>query len=194
MSAEIPTTEPTSLRAGDRAQWTKTLSDYPPADGWDLKYRLLNESVALDAITATEDGTTYSIDLPTTYTADLAAGIYQLTGWVEKSGDRKTIYLADVEILANLAAATSAVDSRSHVKKVLDALEAMIEGRATNAEESIVVPGFGNKQIQYLNPLELRKARNLYRREYEEELRATARKNGRKIGGRKTLVRFSSIT
>ena len=53
MAAEIPTTEPTSIIAGDTLAWTKSLADYE-ASLWTLTYYLRGPSA--QTITATTSG------------------------------------------------------------------------------------------------------------------------------------------
>ena len=50
MAASIPTTEPTSLRAGNTWQWRREdLSDYP-ASTWTLTYHFRNRTSHFDVV------------------------------------------------------------------------------------------------------------------------------------------------
>lgn len=75
-------------------------------------------------------------------------------------------------------------DARSHAEKVLEAIEALIEGRATKDVSSYSIAG---RSLTRMTPDELVKWRSTYRAEV-----AAQRNAGKPNGGRKiTLARFS---
>lgn len=75
-------------------------------------------------------------------------------------------------------------DARSHAEKVLDAIEALIEGRATKDVSSYSIAG---RSLTRMTPDELVKWRSVYRNEV-----AAQRNAGKVNGGRKiTLARFN---
>jgi len=175
---QIPTREPETLRAGDNATWTRSLPDYLPADGWVLKYALTNAGAAV-TITATNNGDgSHLVDVAATTTDDWAAGTYGLQGFVEKSGARYTVYEGYVEILPGLH--LGAVESRSLVKQILDALDAMILGKASRDQASYTI---GGRSLQHLSPRELVDWRDhyatLWAREQEKLRAAAGRGSGR---------------
>lgn len=94
-----------------------------------------------------------------------------------------------IEILPDLAQATTDSDFRSHVKKVLDAIESLLEGKATADAMSYSI---GGRSISKMGPTELLKWRDVYRVEYERELDAEGIAKGldsrRRIG-----VRFNRV-
>ena len=73
MAADIPTSEPAELRAGDTWKWTKTLADYP-ASAWTLKYRFKNAAGGFEIIAATA-GSDYAITVAASTTTAYAAGL-----------------------------------------------------------------------------------------------------------------------
>jgi len=178
--------EPTQFRAGEIVEWPKSLSAYSAADGWSLFYRLVNESNAYTAIEGTADGTGFVITIPAATTANYVAGKYALYGWVSKSAELYEVYNAECEVLVDLKALTAGYDIRPHVKKVLDALEAVIEGRASEKEKTVSI---GGQTIDMMTLAELRIEWNRYNKYYQDYL-AEQRINAGKPSGRKILLRF----
>lgn len=190
MSITIPTTEPPEILAGDTLQWTKNIFDYPATDGYTLKYRLINAAGKID-ITAAASGADHAVSVTAAITAAYTAGTYTWTSFVEKGAgaslERYTIATGTIIVKPSLATQAAGLDTRSHVKKVLDALEAAIEGRATRTDLTYSIAG---RQIQHMDHAQLMKARDLYKTEYARELRAERIKQGLGGGG-KVLVRFT---
>ena len=97
------------------------------------------------------------------------------------AGERYTISTGTLTVRANLPAQFTGFDGRSHAQKVLDAIEATMEGRATKAQESIQI---NNRQIQYLKPEELIKWRSFYKAEVAREKTAEKVAQGEDPGNR----------
>lgn len=117
------------MRAGDTIRWSRSLSDYPANEGWDLKFTLLGQGGAHNG-TASADGDAHQITVAASESATWAPGNYLLTEYVTKGAERFTIASRSVRVLPDLASATDAVDTRSHARKVLDAIEAWLESKA----------------------------------------------------------------
>lgn len=156
---------PATIRAGDTLAWTDSLADYP-APTWTLKYSLWKYGKTVITITGTSSGTDHAIAITAAASKNYAAGVWQWTAYAEKGSgatlERKTIESGLVTIKPDIASASTSADLRSHAQKVLDAIEAVLEGRASHAEMSLTVNG---KAIQYLKPDELIRWRSVYRRE-----------------------------
>jgi len=103
--------------------------------------------------------------------------------------DRHLIAAGLVQILPDIAAAESTTDHRSHAKKVLDALESVMEGKATKDVGSYSI---GGKSISKMSPSELIEWRSFYLGEYRKELDDKAVADGfpnpRKVG-----IRFNRL-
>ncbi|MCC7202440.1 MAG: hypothetical protein IT393_07265 [Nitrospirae bacterium] len=187
---EIPEKEPAEFTAGDTIKWKRTdlSSDYP-ASIWTLKYVLRGPSV--QNVTATAEGDNFSITISASASAKWLQGNYLWEAYATKgSGDSLERYLVDsgtLTIKQNLEAVTGIYDGRSHCKKMLDAIEAIMEGRATKEHESIQIAG---RSITLLRPEELIKWRSFYQAEYKRELAAEKIARG-EATGRRILTRFS---
>lgn len=122
-----------TIIVGDTLDFLTTVADYPPADGWTLKYRLVprTSGTAID-ITAATSGTDYRVQVAPATTANWTAGEYSWFSWVEQSGARYTVDEGLVTLKANPATST-AYDARTPARKALDALNAGFETFGTNA-------------------------------------------------------------
>ena len=153
--------------AGDTLDFETTVPDYPASEGWTLKYRLAPRSAgtAID-LTAVADGDDYDITASATTTASWATGWYTWTAFVEKAGERFTVDRGQLEIRAASSTLAAATDGRTHARKVLDAIEAVLETRATLDQESYAINGRSLKRM----PIEeLLKLRQIYRAEVAGE-------------------------
>jgi hypothetical protein len=177
--------EPQKLVAGDSWNWRRDdLAAYPAGEGWTLKYTLINAiaKIAFDAI-GDDDG--FKIYQAAPDTAAYAAGTYRFEASVSKDGDRYRVGTGTIEVLADFAAAAT-LDATSHAQRVLTAIEAVIERRATKDQEEYQIDGRSLKRTAIANLLLLR---DRYKREVDNETRADMAARGKKIG-RKVVTRF----
>jgi len=127
------------FRAGDSLSWSESWPDYPPTDGWVLTYRLVG-SPGTVSFTSTNDNGAHLFSVASATTAAWASGFYEWTAFVSKGTERFTLDEGTITILANPATETAA-DKRSHARKVLDAIRAVLEGRASKDQESYSING-----------------------------------------------------
>ncbi len=189
MAHEVPTTEPLVVTAGDLVTWKRSLPDYPADDGWVLSYALTKSNVRI-TFSASASGSDHLVSVAAATSAAWTVGAYLMQGYVTKAAtsERYRVFEANTEILTNLAAQSSGYDGRSHAKKCLDAIEAVLESRASKAIQS----WSGLEQSFSLIPTaDLLTMRDKYRVEYQAEQAASniARGLGNK---RNVFVRFTS--
>lgn len=170
--SDIPENEPISFVAGDLVQWTKSHSDYPASAGWALTYYLVKSGVQ-ETIVAEASGDDFLLTITAEDSAAYAAGVYAYQAQVVKTDEAYTLYSGAIEVLPGFAAQTTGYDNRSHVKKTLDALEAIIEGKASKDQLSYAIAG---RSISRMSPGELLDWRDAYTAEYNRELRRAGRK------------------
>lgn len=182
MAADIPSNEPETLRAGDTWKWTRSLSDWP-ASTWTLKYRAKNAAGGFE-ITAAASGNDFSVSVAAATTAAIAAGTYAWIAWVEGNTptEKYTVDTGTWEVQAEYRAglASVALDDRSHARKVLDAIEAWIEGNDLSAAEF----SLGERRIKNIPIAELIKLRQRYLQEVAAEDARAALAKGEGIGKR----------
>ncbi len=114
--------------------------------------------------------------------AAAAAGIYAYAIKATRIADDavRTVASGSIRVLPD----PSAQDVRSHAEKVLDAIEALIEGRATKDVTSYSIAG---RSLTRMSPDELVKWRSHYRNEVAKQRNA-----GKPAGGRRIiLARFN---
>lgn len=177
---------PATLYAGDSASWSVSLPDYPASGGWTLSYALVSPSVRI-AFPSTADGDAHTVNVAAATTAAWAAGEYHWQSYVTHTdGRRATVGAGVTTVRPNFAAQESGLDARSHCKKVLDAIEATILGKATKGQLSIEVSGI--RLEQYKIP-DLLKLRDRYLVSYRNEQTVERLANGGAPRGR-IMVRF----
>lgn len=126
------TIEPLSFRSGDSVAWTISDSDHPASAGWVLSYTLISAATKI-SLTSTADGDDHAVALTAVATAAYAAADYQWVRTFTHAADsaRETTASGTVRVLPDLAALTTH-DGRSHAVRMLEAIEASLESRATS--------------------------------------------------------------
>lgn len=187
-STYYPTTEPNELQLGDFWAWKRTdlSTDYPTAS-YSLSYEfnlIDGATVSNFTLTATESNNDYIIE--STNTTSYAKGEYNWIAYITRSSDTARIKIGEgfTEVQDNYATTTASV--RSHAKKVLDAIEAVIENRATMDQSSMSIAG---RSLSRLTVDELMLFRDRYKTEYLKEVKKARIKNN-KDSGNAIKVRF----
>ena len=175
MTAPVPTNEPLEARVGDTWAWNRQdLPDYP-ATTWTLKYQFKNATSHFE-FNATADGSNFSIVVAKATTAGFTAGKYSWAAYVTDGTSQYTVATGRLNVLPSYSlASAAALDDRTHARKVLEALEATIEGKATKDQLKYMI---GSRSIERLTPAELVTWRNQYRAEVFSEDNKERRQNG----------------
>lgn len=169
---------PKQIRAGDTLRFTDEHSNYP-APEWKAHYIMLRDGVKYE-LESVADGSAHSFDFPYTTTQQWNAGRYKYQCFVSNSGDRFTVGSGETEILADFK--TTSKDQRSHVERVLESIEAVIEGRATHDQQEVA---FNGRKLVHMPIADLLKWRTTYKAEL------VRCKQAEKFGGLKNImVRF----
>lgn len=181
MAADIPTSEPSELRAGDTWQWTRSIPDFP-ASIWTLKYRFKGAAGGFEIVSAAS-GDDYAVTVLAATSAGYAAGDYGWVSWVESGSDKFTVDSGTSAVLPDYRAtsAATALDDRSHAAKVLAAIEAVIEGRASKDQDAYEIAGRSLKRTPIQDLLRLRQH---YKAEVASEAAAEAIRRGTGSGRR----------
>jgi len=187
-STYYPTTEPNELQLGDFWAWKRNdlSTDYPTAlYSLSYEFNLIDgATVSNFTLTATESNNDYIIE--STNTTSYAKGEYNWIAYITRSSDTARIKIGEgfTEVQDNYATTTASV--RSHAKKVLDAIEAVIENRATMDQSSMSIAG---RSLSRLTVDELMLFRDRYKTEYLKEVKKARIKNN-KDSGNAIKVRF----
>ncbi|MEK9724071.1 MAG: hypothetical protein VW405_11410 [Rhodospirillaceae bacterium] len=178
-SANYPETEPEELVIGDRWLWKRTdlPVDYPTAD-YALSYTADKQGAGSTSfsITASETGGVYVVEVASATTAGYNVGTYAWQAYITRTSDSQRVSVArgTWNVIANLSASTA--DPRSHVKKVLDAIEAVLESRATVDQMAYTIQG---RSLSRTPIPDLLKMRDTYKAEYAAEINAERRRHGK---------------
>lgn len=185
MSYQIPSIEPSTVIAGDTIQWTRTLPDYPASSGWVLSYALLSTAGKI-SISGSAQGSDHLISVPAATSAGWSAGTYSWQSYVTNGSERHVVASGTITVRANFAAQATATDTRLHAQKVLDAIEAVLEGTATSDQRRIKI---GDKEIDKHAVSDLLRLRDYYNTEAIRD-RAADKINQGLRPGNKILTRF----
>lgn len=179
MAADIPTTEPDVLNVGDTWKWTKTLADYP-ASVWTLTYRFKSAAGGFEVV-ASASGDDHSVTVAYATTSGYTAGFYSWTASASNGSERYIVDSGTCTLNPDFrtGTATAAYDGRTHARTVLDAIEAVIEGRATVDQQEYEIAG---RRLKRMPVADLLKFRQHYKTEVQSEVMAEAIRNGTGTG------------
>lgn len=183
MAAPTPTSEPTSLIAGDTAKWLKTLTDYPASAGWTLAYTFINATSKITT-TATASGDDHLVNVLASTTASWSKGTYAWRATVSKAGEVYTLASGTMDVQAAFSGLT--LDNRSHARKALDNIEAYLADAGNLAAQSYEIAG---RKLARIPRAELLKERDRLRAEVVREDAASKIAQGLP-DGRRVYVRF----
>ena len=145
MAYTIPTTEPTTITAGDSLEWDVSLAAFPASEGWELSWHLASESAAGADLSivwgthVTADGDVFEVRVAASETGTLAAGPYRLTARATLSTVTKSWTVGRVMVLADPATVAGA---KSFARTMRDSLRtAMSAAAADGAYLSVSVNG-----------------------------------------------------
>jgi hypothetical protein len=182
--SNYPTQEPDELVIGDRWVWRRDdlVLDYP-LSAYALSYEFHEDSGGGGShkftINATEADDSYLVEVSSSTTAGYNDGDYVWYAFITRSSDSQRVSVDEgrTTIVKNFA--NTNADLRSHAKKVLDAIEAVIENRATVDQSSFSIAG---RSLSRMTIEELLLLKNRYKSEYLKEIKSARIKNKQKSG------------
>ena len=187
-----PQKEPSTLVLGDYWAWKRDdLADTYPIGSYALTYEFHEDSGGGGShkftLTATEADNTYYIEAASSSTTGYTVGDYIWEAYITKSADSNRVMVDSGRTTITQNLANTNADLRSHAKKVLDAIEAVIEGRATIDQSSF---SLGGRSLSRMSVDELMTFRDRYRAEYLKEIKL-ARIRNKQGTGNTPKVRFT---
>ena len=182
-SPSNPLYEPLELTQGESVAWERDIRDYPATE-WTASYRLrgiLGVGAGLN-VTCTADGPKFVASVTAAESAGLAVTTYEWQLWVTRisdANDVRQIERGTVKVNKGFTAGSlSSVDVRSTAQQILDAIDAVMSGKATADQlEYTIETQVGKRQLKRLPMTELIAARTYYanvvaREQQAERLRA----------------------
>ena len=194
--------EPLEIIAGDTLTWIRRdveaayendageiqYEDIKASEGWTLKYVAVGQlgAITITASADTEDADDFCFTATAATTAAYVVGDYKWQIVATKTTTRYTIDSGVVSVTDNIAGRSALYDNRSHAKKVLDAIEAVIEGRASQDQMGYTIAG---RSLSRTPLQDLMRLRAMYKAEYDSEV-ATANIAAGLSGKNKIYTRF----
>lgn len=145
---DIATNEPFELRAGVQWEWRREdlSGDFPASGGWALKYWFKKTGAVPGnfSIDATASGAFFAVTVLAATTSAYVAGDYTWAAIVTKAAELRQIDTGRLKILPRYDQAAN-LDDRSHERKMLEAIEAVIQARATSTQREMVEFTIGSR-------------------------------------------------
>lgn len=173
----IPTTEPTEPRAGLTWQWRREDLGQYPAGVWTLTYyfKKTGSTGANFSVAAVADGSYFAVSVEKTTTQGRTPGHYTWVALVGNGTEQHEVDRGNLQLLPRYDNETN-LDDRSHARKVLDAIRALLEGRASKDQEEYAIAG---RRLKRMPLSELRQLERDYAARVADE---TARNEGLTTG------------
>jgi hypothetical protein len=171
---------PDSITAGDAVSWKRTIPGAPASDGWVLSYALIKDGKQI-IFAGSADGDNHVVALGSADTVDWPVGLYKFSTFVTKDGNRYQIEEGIVEIGVDPIAATDGADALPPCFKVRDAIQAVLEMRATESQTSLAV---GGRQISEMSHTEMMDALNRAKTACNVWQRKNRRQRGKSTGSK----------
>lgn len=165
-----PMSIPDVINAGDTVEFTlhafnNAGAELTAAAGYTMYLVLNNSTNFYSATTTTSDSSGFLMSIPSTATTGWTAGSYNASVFVADGTNRYQVTSKYITVKPNLLAGV-AVDSRSTIRKTLDALNAAILGSATDNQMSMSIAG---RSIQRMSIEELIKAKQQFENMVRDE-------------------------
>jgi len=171
MAFSIPTIEPSTHEAGTSLIFKRSFADYP-ADTWTLTYYINNTTGAVISFSASADSLSHSVSVTASETSTWAPGRYRMQGRVTDGTDTHTAYNGWLTVTPDLT--STPTDTRSHARKMMDAIE---EGMLVSAGADVVSYSLNGRTFTRLSWTEAEGRYNYWR----SRVRWEERKNPVKI-------------
>ena len=163
MAASTPTTEPTTLIAGDTAKWIKILVDHLSSSGWSLTYTLINAAAKITFAASASDNN-FLVNVPADTTENWAAGSYSWRSQVSRDGEVYTVGSGTIAVQPSFGVNT--LDNRSFARTALGNIEAYLQNGANLTAASYEIAG---RKLQRISVPDLLVMRDRYRAEVARE-------------------------
>lgn len=172
---------PAEITIGETVEFEKDFDDFP-ADEWTVTYYFRGAGPGFD-VAGIADGTTHVFTIAAATSDDMLAGRYDYQAFAAKDDEKHLVDEGTIQAKASLASLSTVTtyDGRSKNKKILDAIDDLMQGKATLDQQSYLiatgVPGFqSQRQAERIQPSELLELRKYYAKLVQSENR---RKTGR---------------
>lgn len=197
MSREIPTEVPTTITAGETAEWKISLASYPADEGWTLSYVFLRFDSGMPiSFSAGASGSDHLITVAKAETQTWLPGDYNGQAFIDSSTERFKVWEGKLTVNPDYVL-SAGQDTRTIARRTLDAFDAAIlavakaqsSGRSGSISEWTVEGLHIKRTSTELLLAELQRQRDRYaaivKNEESKVLRAAGKRTGKRI-----LTRF----
>lgn len=175
---------PRRITIGDTITWDETLDDFPASASWVVTYNLTSKDARFVSTHAAV-GDDHRITIVTT---SLEEGHYDWAKKITDGSSTFTLAFGILDVDPDLSADTTGVDRRSYAAITLEAIEALLQGKATKDQTSYSLNG---RALSRYSIDELTAWRAQLRSEVNDERQKARRKSGGKSHAN-VKTRFSS--
>ena len=182
--ANYPTQEPDTLVIGDRWVWRR--NDLPldyPTDTYALTYEFHEDSGGGGShkftITANETTDAYIVEVASSTTESYEDGDHVWEAYITRTSDSERFRIDYGRTIITKNLADTNADLRSHAKKCLDNIQAVLENRATIDQSSFSIAG---RSLSRMSIDELFTLKDRYQAEYNKEVKLARIKNKQNTG------------
>lgn len=140
--------------------------------------------LSIDLIGISDGAEQHTVEASASVTADWPAGVYWWALRATDGGDIVQVDEGQITIAGDIAAAEVGFDARTHAERTLQAIEAVIENRATTDQQKYTI---NNRELWRTPIAELLLLRSRYRDEVRRQKQA---RGGQSLLGRQVKVRF----
>lgn len=120
--------EPVDIVQGTTAEWERGFGDYSPSS-YSCVYEIRGVSSSL-TVTGVAGADEWTLTITAAQSAALAAGAYAWQAFVQSNTERHLIDSGALTVTADLATTPTPLDKRSHARRMLENLNAMLENQA----------------------------------------------------------------
>jgi hypothetical protein len=180
---------PSVVVAGDSVSFTESYPEYLPADGWELRYVMINAAGKIE-LSGAAVGNEYQFSASSLVTSAWAAGNYSVGLYALRGADdRKTLCASSIVIAPDPVAADT-IDPRSSAKKTLDALMTAYDDLIASGG-MVQMVSINGRTTQFRSADEILTQIKFFQQQVNAQEQAKNLRNGSGLGGR-ILTRFSS--
>ena len=148
---------PEKITSGYSYEFALDLPEYPPSEGWAVSLALRLPGFDAQEIEAVHNGSVYVFTISPSVSGALPGGLAAWQCSAERSDERVLIDSGRMEIAPDLLADDT--DPRSKAEIMIDAIDAVLQDRATDGQAEIM---YKERQLKYMSVGELLRLRNYF--------------------------------
>lgn len=173
---------PEQIVAGTTFDVSLTMTAFP-APAWSMSLILRGPSAI--SVLASATGSQHRLAAEAGITSEWMPGFYAWALRATRGTEIAQVDAGTVRVVADISTLAAGHDGRSHAARVLDAIEAVIENRATTDQQKYTI---NNRELWRTPIPELLLLRDRYSAELRREQQT--RRGGQSLLGRQVKVRF----